>query len=139
MPTVFTEVKCLINSRLMGYSSYDAQPNHFLLGRDTQEISQGHFEPSRNRNENIPALSRWTKWKLQLETGDIVLLTAPNMQRGKWDLPRIIRVYPGQVGIFRKVQVRTKKGLLRRYVQRCFCNSYFLLNVPSLVSVSIMN
>ena len=58
--------------------------------------------------------------------GDIVLLTNPDIPRGKWDLGRITDVYPGHDGIVRNVNVRTKSGQYKRSVQkRCI-----ILEVP---------
>lgn len=59
MSTVFSEVKCLVNSRPLSYSSNDPNdpqpvtPNHFLLGRASVEIAQGPFEESRNLHKRF--------------------------------------------------------------------------------------
>ena len=62
MATVFAEVKCLVNSRPLGYPSNDPNdlqpltPNHLVLGRVTVETPQGPFaekKSSRKRFEYI--------------------------------------------------------------------------------------
>ena len=147
MSTVFAEAKCLVNSRPLGYASNDPNdlqpltPNHFLLGRASVEVPQGPFQETKNLHkrfefvqsivnqfwkrfvqEYLPTLMRRSKWILkgrQLEIGDIVLLTDPNVSRGKWDLARIMNVFPGHDGIIRNVEVKTKSGVYRRSIQRC--------------------
>ena len=116
-------------------------PNHFLLGRASVNIPQGPYEESRNLHkrfefvqglvnriwkrfikEYIPTLMKRTTWILkgrQVTIGDIVLLTNPDIPRGKWDLGRITDVYPGHDGIVRNVNVRTKSGQYKRSVQKC--------------------
>ena len=147
MSTVFAEVKCLVNSRPLGYSSNDANdfqpltPNHFLLGRASAGIPQGPFEQSKNLHkrfefvqalvgqfwsrfvkEYVPTLMRRNKWALkgrQMKVGDIVLLTDSSSHRGNWSLARVEKVFAGHDGIVRNVEVKTKTGIYRRSIQRC--------------------
>ena len=147
MATVFVEVKCLVNSRPLGYSSNDPNdlqpitPNHFILGRASADIPQGPFEETKNLHkrfefvqslvnqfwkrfikEYIPTLTRRTKWKFprrQIRVGDIVLLTDPCLPRGKWDLARVTNVFKGPDDIIRNVEVKTKSSTYRRSIQRC--------------------
>lgn len=111
MSTVFAEVKSLLNSRPLGYSSSDSNdphpltPNHLLLGRSSPCVPQGLFEESRNPRkrfafvqtiaqqfwrrfvrEYIPILMRRTKWYTkgrQVKVGNVVLAVDYNSPRGK--------------------------------------------------------
>ena len=147
MSTVFAEVKCLINSRPIGFASNDPNdlqpltPNHFLLGRATAEIPQGPFEETKNRlkrfeftqmlvnhfwnrfvKEYMPTLMKRSKWQhkgKQLQVGDIVLVIESGTPRGKWNLSRIFEVYPGSDGVVRNVKVKNQHGEYKRSVQKC--------------------
>jgi hypothetical protein len=147
MSTVFAEVECLINSRPLGYPSNDPNdlqpltPNHFIIGRATADVPQGPFREakayrkrfefvqslvqqfwSRFQREYVQTLMRRTKWQRkerQFEVGDIVLLVDDNLPRGKWNMARVIKVFPGKDGIVRNVEVKTKTGVYKRSVQKC--------------------
>ncbi|XP_028395811.1 uncharacterized protein LOC114519832 [Dendronephthya gigantea] len=147
MSTVFAEVQCLVNSRPLGYPSDDANdlqpltPNHFILGRATVDIPQGPFTEVKNnrkrfeytqslvqqfwtrfQREYLQTLMRRTKWKRkerQFKCGDIVLVVDDNLARGKWNLARVIEVFPGKDGVIRNVKFKTKNGEYKRSVQKC--------------------
>ncbi|XP_028398996.1 uncharacterized protein LOC114522501 [Dendronephthya gigantea] len=147
MSTVFAEVQCLVNSRPLGYPSDDANdlqpltPNHFILGRATVDIPQGPFTEVKNnrkrfeytqslvqqfwtrfQREYLQTLMRRTKWKRkerQFKCGDIVLVVDDNLARGKWNLARVIEVFPGKDGVIRNVKLKTKNGEYKRSVQKC--------------------
>ena len=147
MATVFAEVKSLINSRPLGYSSSDPNdpqpltPNHLLLGRASPCVPQGPFEESRNPRkrfafiqslaqhfwrrfvrEYVPTLMRRSKWYTkgrQVKVGDVVLIVDYNCPRGKWDLALVKQVYPGADGVVRNVLLKTKSGEYKRSVQKC--------------------
>jgi hypothetical protein len=133
MATVFAEVKSIVNSRPLTYMSDDPNdlrpltPNHLLLGRASPDIPHGPYEDTNNSRkrfqytqtianhfwrrfiqEYIPKLiaverSKWQKKKRQIERGDIVLIVENNVPRGKWNLGRVVEVFPGKDGIVRKV------------------------------------
>ena len=105
MATVFAEVKCLVNSRPLGYPSNDPNdlqpisPNHFVLGR--AEIPQGPFRETKNsrkrfefvqalvqqfwnrfHREYLQSLMRRVKWRTkerQFKVGDVVLMVDSNV------------------------------------------------------------
>ena len=148
MSTVFAEVEYLVNNGPLGYPSNDAKdlqpltPNHFILGRATAEALQGSFRKTKGcqkRFEYVQALVQqfWNrfyreylqtlmwqkKWKTknqQLKVADIVLLVDTGVARGKWNMARIIEVYPSRDGIVRNVKVRTKSGEYKRSVRRYY-------------------
>ena len=147
MATVFAEVQCLVNSRPLGYPSNEANdlqpitPNHFILGRATTEVPQGPFRETKNsrkRFEFVQALAqqvlnrfhreylqtlmqraKWQSKERQFKIGDIVLMVDSNVARGKWNLARVIEVYPGRDGVARNGKLKTKCGEYKRSVQRC--------------------
>lgn len=147
MSTIFAEVKCLINSRPLSYMNNDPNdiqpltPNHLLLGRATAEIPQGPFQETKNLHKRfefvqmvvqqfwryfirsyLPTLQKRAKWrfeKRQLQVGDIVLIVDYAAPRGKWNLARIVDVYPGSDGIIRNVKVKTQYGEYKRSIQKC--------------------
>ncbi|KAK6165300.1 hypothetical protein SNE40_022251 [Patella caerulea] len=146
LPTVFAEAKSLINSRPLVYASNDPNdlqpltPNHFILGRASTDIPQGQYEGTKNLHrrflfvqmlvhqfwkrfitEYIPTLIRRAKWQQQqrqMQVNDIELLSDFNLPRGKWELARVIEVYPGKDNIVRNVMVKTKSNTYKRSVQR---------------------
>jgi hypothetical protein len=133
MATVFAEVKSIVNSRPLTYMSDDPNdlrpltPNHLVRGRASPDIPHGPYEDTKNSRkrfqytqtianhfwrrfiqEYIPKLiaverSKWQKKKRQIERGDIVLIVENNVPRGKWNLGRVVEVFPGKDGIVRKV------------------------------------
>ena len=119
-------------------------PNHLLLGRASPDIPHGPYEDTKNSRkrfqytqtianhfwrrfiqEYIPKLiavgrSKWQKKKRQIEKGDIVLIVENNVPRGlKWNLGRVVEVFPGKDGIVRNVALKTKTGELKRSIQKC--------------------
>jgi hypothetical protein len=147
MSTVFAEVESLVNSRPLGYPSNDPNdlrpltPNHLILGRASADVPQGPFREARNcrkrfeyiqtlvqqfwkrfQREYFQTLMRRTKWtskERQLKVDDIVLMVESGVARAKWNLARVIEVYPGPDGVIRNVKLRTKTGEYERSVQKC--------------------
>ena len=147
MGKVFAEVKCLVNRHPLGYPSNDLNnlqpltPNHLVLGCATVEAPQGPFtEKKRSRKrfkyiqlllqqfwscfqkEYLQTLIRRTKWQRkeqQFKVGYIVLLVHDNLARGKWNLARVIEVFPGKDGVVWNVRLKTKTGEYKRSVQKC--------------------
>ena len=71
--------------------------------------------------EYIPTLIRRAKWQQkerQLQVNDIVLIGDHNLPRGKWELARVIKVYPGKDSIVRNVLVKSKSNTYKRSVQK---------------------
>ena len=147
MSTVFAEVESLVNSRPLGQPSNDANdlqpltPNHLVLGRATAYIPPHPFQEaktyrkrfeyvqslvqlfwSRFQSEYLQTLMRRTKWKRKerpLKIGDVVLMVEENVNRGKWNLARVIEVFPGNDGVIRNVKLKMKTGEYKRSVQKC--------------------
>ena len=149
MATVFAEVKSILNSRPLTYMSDDPNdlrpltPNHLLLGRASADIPHGPYEDTRNTHkrfqyvqtiannfwrrfieEYIPKMiaigrQKWQKRKYDMKKDDVVLIVENNVPRGKWNLGRVVEVFPGKDGIARNVLLKTKNGELKRSVQKC--------------------
>ena len=147
MSTVFAEVEYIVNSRPLGQPSNDANdlqpltPNHLILGRATADAPQGPFREARThrkrfeyiqslvqqfwsrfQKEYLQTLMRRAKWRQrerQFKIGDIVLIVDENVSRGKWNLARVIEVFPGKDGVIRNVKLKTKSGEYKRSVQKC--------------------
>lgn len=67
----------------------------------------------------MQSLIRRTKQKTekrQFKVADIVLVVDSKVARGKWNLARIVEVYPGRDGVVRDVKLKTKSGQYHRSV-----------------------
>ena len=149
MATIFAEVKSIVNSHPLTYLSDDPNdlrpltPNHLLLGRASADVPHGPYEDTKNTHkrfqyvqtlvnnfwkrfitEYIPKLiatgrSKWQKKESQIKKDDIVLIVENNVPRGKWNLGRVLEVFPGKDGIVRNVRLKTENGELKRSIQKC--------------------
>lgn len=61
---------------------------------------------------------KWVNEQPALKIGDVMLISEDKVSRGKWPIGRVERLLPGKDGLIRTVVLKTKKGLLRRPVQR---------------------
>ena len=150
MITVFTEVENMVNNRPITANSDSVDdlealtPNHFLIGRNANDRSYlGEINKqdicSRKRwrqvqlvtqhfwnrwlREYLPTLTKRVKWQkgdIPVKVGDLVLLRDDGVKRGLWPLGRIERIHPGQDGIIRVVDVRTKSGVYVRPVVKIY-------------------
>ena len=71
--------------------------------------------------EYLPTLaqrSRWTSDGPTFEIGELVLLKNYELKRNKWPLARIVKIQPGQDGVTRVVDLRTKDGIYTRPVAK---------------------
>jgi len=115
-------------------------PNHFLLGRNSPNMPPVVFDErdlnSRKRwrqaqtltdhfwrrwlREYVPALTERRKWRTRsqhdVQIGDLVLVVEDHLPRGRWNLGRIIKTFPGDDGLIWTVEVRTKQGTSKRPV-----------------------
>ena len=148
--TLLTDAESIVNSRPLTYLSENSDdlcaltPNHILLGRyrnchsiaDTSELDvfsrkkykqvqalTSHFW-SRWKSEYLPTLTTrpkgWREKTVQFHQGDLVLVHEDDTKRGQWPLARIVNVMPGDDGIVRTVEIRTKKGNYTRPVAKLY-------------------
>ena len=127
---MFAETVGILNSRPLCPSSDDPSdwepitPGHLLqqchLFSRKQwrrgQILSNHFW-TRWLCEYLPLLPERKKWILKrrnLAVNDLVLVVTENTPRGHWLLGQVIRVFPGQDGLVRTAEVKTKNSTLLR-------------------------
>ncbi|KAJ0181137.1 hypothetical protein K1T71_003222 [Dendrolimus kikuchii] len=150
LTTCLTQIEAILNSRPLTPLSNDPSdlqpltPAHFLVGRPLTavphpEISirninsmqrfqrveslRQHFW-RRFSNEYIFWLQNKTKWhssKGELVEGALVVIKEKNTPPLMWLLGRIERVVPGNDGVARVADIRTKKGVIRRAFNSICC------------------
>lgn len=146
--TLMAEIESLLIIRPLTHVSVDPQdleaitPNHFLIGRNSPNVPPDVFDErdlnSRKRwrqaqtltdhfwrrwlREYVPALTERRKWRTRSQTdaqiGDLVLVVEDNLPRGRWNLGRIVKIFPGDDGLIRTVEVQTKQGTFKRPVAK---------------------
>lgn len=66
----------------------------------------------------MPALTERRKWRTRSQTdaqiGDLLLVVEDNLPRGRWNLGRIVKTFPGDDDLIRTVEVQTKQGTFKR-------------------------
>ena len=145
--TVLTDIEAIINSSPLTYVGDDIRDGRIItpallaIGRDLgslpdapprkaevalserfryQQRLQSNFW-SRWLREYLPGLSvrqRWTKEETSLKQNEVVLISEEYIPRGKWKLGKIVDTFPGKDGRIRTARVQTKKGMLKRPVQK---------------------
>lgn len=69
----------------------------------------------------LASLKRYTKWHkplANLSVGDVVVLNKVGLTPTTWVLGRVVEVFPGQDGLVRVVNVKTKSGVYKRPVYK---------------------
>ncbi|XP_045457915.1 uncharacterized protein LOC123668168 [Melitaea cinxia] len=80
------------------------------------QVLKQHFW-NRFSNEYVTLLQQKTKWMQSQETlkeGALVVIKDKSSQPIMWLLGRILRVLPGENGVARVADIRTRKGVIRR-------------------------
>ena len=72
----------------------------------------------RNFVPNLQVGSKWWKTKENLAVGDIILLIDFNISRGKWQIGKVIEVFPGKDGKVRSAKIKTSSGIYDRPVTK---------------------
>jgi hypothetical protein len=142
--TLIVEAEHIVNNRPLTFVSSDPDdpeaitPNHFLIGRFSNNQSPGEFDEAdlclrrqwrisqrltdyfwkRWIRECVPTLIKRAKWHGKATTIKVgeVLLAEDDGPRNSWPLGRIIATYPGKDGQVRVVDVKIAKGTFRRLV-----------------------
>lgn len=141
--TALVEVEGILNSRPIAPVSTDPNdlealsPNHLLIYRpnlnvpfdtvaDREINSRKKYRQvqvlanmfwNRWLRECLPSLTQRNKWTTEernMRSGDLVLITKPNIARGLWQVGRVLKVFPGEDGRVRTVEVKTKSGVYVR-------------------------
>ncbi|KAJ2951417.1 hypothetical protein O0L34_g13561 [Tuta absoluta] len=143
MSTLLIQIEAILNSRPLTPLSndpsdlYPLTPSHFLIGRSLTcvphpqinnarvtslqrfqriELLKQHFW-NRFSNEYILWLQNRTKWRASkgtLEEGTMVIVKDQTIPPLMWLLGRVVRVFPGNDGIVRVADIKTRKGIIRR-------------------------
>lgn len=144
--TCLLEVANLVNQRPIGRIPNDPDdgsyicPNDILRGRASSQVPQGPFRQTQNPRHRFEFVQKivdsfWTRWtrdvfpsllprkkwhaeKRNVRVDDFVIMQSPNAVRGKWNVGRIINVYPGRDGRVRKVKVKTRDGEYQRPISK---------------------
>ena len=67
--------------------------------------------------EYLPLLifqNKWTKHRKNMKIGDIVIIEEDNIERSKWPLARVIKLFYGKDGAVSLVQLKTKDSTFHR-------------------------
>lgn len=143
MSTCLVQIEAVLNSRPLTPLSTDPTdlscltPAHFLIGRSLMSIPQPplleknisrlqrfqrieilrqHFW-QRFSSEYVSLLQQKVKWKTHgedLKLGALVLVKDKNQPPLLWLLGRVVQLHPGQDGIHRVADVKTRKGIIQR-------------------------
>jgi len=71
--------------------------------------------------EYVPSLierRKWSRPNYQIEKEDLVLIVDQNTPCGLWPMGRVLNVYPGDGGVVRVADVKTRTGLYTRLVTK---------------------
>ena len=148
MSTVLAQIEACLNSRpLVALSSLDDDsievltPGHFLIGqplvtlpdpalsyRSVSLLKRWHLCQNLVRHfwkrwslEYLTTLQRFYKWRhptKNLSVGDLVLLIENEVIPTRWPLARVAKIFPGNDGVVRVVDIETSKGSYRRPVHK---------------------
>ena len=61
---------------------------------------------------------KWNSDRRNVRIDDVVILSDPNVVRGKWTLGRVIQVYPGTDEKVRTVKVKSKGAEYKRPISK---------------------
>ena len=119
-------------------------PSHFLVGKNLSERSVSVDDPENVRSSMLSDREELRRkrldkfWKIwsddylrnlpptvvkfqkrgQLKEGSIVLIHEENLPRLRWPVGVVVKLHPGRDGLVRAVDVRTKRGVYTRSIQR---------------------
>ena len=115
-------------------------PNDLLLGRATSEVPQGPFQETKDPRQRVEFIQQivnsfWKRWirdvfpslvpqkkwhmdRRNVQPDDTVIVAENHAIRGKWNIGRIVEVFPGPDGRVRNVKVKTATGEYSRPVTK---------------------
>lgn len=156
--TLLTQIEACLNSRPIAPLSDDPNdltsltPGHFLVGgplvavpeRSVLELKESRlnrwqrvrrmFEQfwrvwSKDYLHSLQQRRKWQQDQPNVQPNDLVLVRNDLLPPSKWDLGRILNVYPDEKGKVRVVDVRVKSGILKRPVVK-LCPLPITPNLP---------
>ncbi|XP_062538691.1 uncharacterized protein LOC134206966 [Armigeres subalbatus] len=145
--TIVQQVAAILNSRPLTPLSNDPNdfsvltPGHFLIGRpliavpepDLQDIPENRLSSWQKSQDFIQKLwrswkthylsdlhnrTKWTKQRDNIKIGTMVIVKEDNLPPQKWQLARVVEIFPGSDGNVRVVTVRTKDGSFKRAISK---------------------
>lgn len=145
--TLFCEVEYIVNERPLTPVSNDPNdlrvltPNSILLPNDDVHFPPGLFFKEdlyvkrrwkqvqymsdhfwkRWLHEYIPLLQlrqKWQRKKVNFQEGDMVLIVNELYPRNRWNLGRILKVFPDDNNLVRQVQLKTLNGTFTRPISK---------------------
>lgn len=147
LTTLLAQIEACLNSRPVTQLSTDPQdcealtPGHFLIHRPLTAIAEPSLEGlplsrldrwqvvqeflrriwKRWVTEYLSGLQQRTKWTRQkdnIHVGTMVLVKDDNIPPMQWRLGRVIRIFSGNDGNIRVVDVKTKDGIVTRGIAK---------------------
>ncbi len=139
--TVITQIEACLNSRPLVALSCDDDgiealtPGHFLIGRSIEALPDPSFSYrnvsllrrwhlcqnlvrqfwqrwSQEYLANVRKYAKWHKPTKNLSVGDVVLHES-GMVQTKWPLGKVMKIFSGDDGLVRVVDVKTQTGVFR--------------------------
>ena len=145
LKTLLFEVAGLLNTRPLTYTSSDPTdfrpltPNDFMNRPPVADVPAGEFDSSLPRDHYryvqkmlnifwdmwkssyLQSLSSRKKWRTEqpnFQVGSVVMEIDKTLKRGEWNIGHVVRVYPGEDGLVRAVDVELPSGIFRRAIHR---------------------
>ncbi|XP_062714536.1 uncharacterized protein LOC134291166 [Aedes albopictus] len=147
LSTLLCQIEAILNSRPLYSQSNDPTepealtPGHFIANRPLLAIPEpsvvgiptnrlSHWQHIQQLREHfwkrwsreylteLQVRGKWTKQKVNIQPGMVVLLKDDNLPPQCWNLGRVERVHPGADNLVRVVDVRTKTGTFRRPIHK---------------------
>ena len=146
LQTVMTEVERILNGRALTANSDSPDdlepltPAHFLMQRKCISLPPGIFDKNdmyrrkwrqvqfltdlfwkRWLKEYLPLLQPRGKWRKaipNLKPNALVLMVDDSQPRSRWNVGRVLEVFPGRDGLVRTARVKNKDGIYVRPIQK---------------------
>ena len=141
LTTVACQVEAFLNSRPLGVVATHIDdgdifltPGHWLVGRPLmafpelkvtsnptpaqrwaycQKITQKLWRRwSTEYLQHRQRAVKWTKPSVNLKPGDLVMMTDGNVFQAQWTMAKVIKIYPGQDGMVRAVDVQVETATI---------------------------
>ena len=145
MVTVMTDIEAILNSRPLTPLSQDPNdltaltPGHFLIGEPPTALVDSAATPVRGQLQQRWRLvsqlkfefwQRWSKeylcelqhrhkWKREchnIQPGQLVVIKDDNLPPMQWSMGRVLRTCPGNDGLIRVVELKTRTGIVKRAI-----------------------
>jgi hypothetical protein len=68
--------------------------------------------------QSLASRRKWRTEQPNFEVGCVVMEIDKSLKRGEWNIGHVVRVYPGEDGLVRTVDVELPSGIFRRAIHR---------------------